>query len=79
MDFRELLKGKTVNDLENILENWYARLNRLKDKYGEPINGIENEKARKLIFSLINRLSFGSQLFIRASAPKPNFPHGASY
>ncbi len=76
MDFRKILEGKKYSEFEAIGENWYSRLNKLKDKYGEPINGIENKKAEKIIYELISRLSIYAQLYARAMQPKPRYAKG---
>lgn len=78
MDFSKLLKGKSVADAYKIADNWYFRLNKLKDKYGEPISGIGNEKASKLIYCLIERLMIISIAIRRAESQrlKPNYKKG---
>lgn len=76
MKFKLLIEGKTLTEIEAIGENWYARLNRLKEKYGQPFDGIENAKARKLIFELIRRTRVLLTYIVTASQPVPKYPEG---
>ncbi len=77
MDFQKLLQGKSVNEIELICENWYQRLNRLKDKYGQPLVGIDNKKAEYIIIEMMQRMIALSHIYAQLQIPQlPNYKKG---
>lgn len=78
MDYKKLLQDKTIQQVEDIADNWYCRLNRLKNKYGSPFGGIENRKAEKLIFELIRRVRVMGVAITAAMQTVPKYPEGGT-
>lgn len=68
MNYRVLFKGLTVKQFNEIAENWYARLNSLKDYYTLNPN---NEKVLPLISEMVARMTIISQLYIQINRPAP--------
>lgn len=55
MNYELFLKGKSIPELEQIAENWYARLTKLQYAYG--FIGERNKKSITIIGKLMARLS----------------------
>lgn len=87
MDYKALLTGKSYNDLMIISDNWYQRLNRLKEKHSEPANVTEgftaaaytSEKAQLIGKELMNRLTVLAQIALdhnKRLTPVPSYAEG---
>jgi len=70
MDFDNLLRNKTAPEITAIGENWYSRLNRLKDKYGSPLTGFSSDKSQRVIMEMYNRLGSYSKWRIEVRVSK---------
>jgi hypothetical protein len=68
MDYKKLFSELTVAQFNEVAENWYARLNKLKDYY---YNNHSNIKAAMLVTEMINRMGIVSFLYIQLNKPAP--------
>ena len=66
MKYKELLDGLTIQQFNEIAENWYSRLNKLKAYFVEHQDSI---KAQSLILQMIARMEVISFFYIRLNAP----------
>jgi hypothetical protein len=73
MDYIALFNGKTKKQFWEISENWYARLNRLKQayidrRYFEPRKSLQ---LTWLIEEMIQRMEVVGQMAIQINMPEP--------
>ena len=80
MDYKKLLEGITINQFNDIAENWYARLNRLKEYYF--LNQQDSFQVENMIIEMIARMEVISFFYIRLNQspapPKTNYKNGAA-
>lgn len=80
MNYKELLTGITNNQFEDICENWYARLNKLK-QYRQDNHKVFHKdiQVNLLIDEMLERMSILTPIYIKyrqSLIPQPNFPLG---
>ncbi len=68
MDYKKVFAGLTVGQFNDIVENWYARLNSLKDYY---VDNPESQKSKILIQEMIERMIVVSELYLKVNQPPP--------
>lgn len=79
MDYKQVFTGKSAAELKSMVDNWKARKERLTDAYGQPIDGMANKKAEKLIFRLVDQMVSAALAYmaVEAGEPIPDFPKKA--
>lgn len=75
MNYKKLCTGLTIEQFNDIAENWYARLNNLKEYCQKNPQSI---KGNQLVLIMIERMLKVSQIYLRinASTYQPKFPKG---
>ncbi len=70
MNYKKLLTGLTVEQFDALAENWYARLNRLKEHHHK----VPTLQCMLLIMEMGARLIFISHFYIKVHTPRPKEP-----
>lgn len=75
MDYIALFNGKTKKQFWEISENWYARLNRLKQAYTSDFQlRMKPGKSLQLVYlieEMIERMEVVGQMAVQINRPKP--------
>lgn len=80
MNFKKLLKNKSRKDLDEIAQNWYSRLNRLKEVIVLDPRHPKHAKAIDLTAEMIIRMMQISQIYTLVMMPRrpKNFKEGGT-
>src|SRR3954463_16531005 len=80
MNYKELTKGLTVRQFNEIAENWYTRLNNLKQWLVANRSHPKYTKCIKLIGEMITRMGVIAHFYMQVNRPIPkvNFKKGTA-